>query len=132
MGKVMTENDILNSSACIVVKTRLLAVADILQHPAKVVHKAMEEVGVMEIVLGMPDKMCVCKVSEDKCKTVGGPSANQPCIFPFKWNGKNYNSCPVDSDDTNETWCSTKTDSNGNHITGQGLWGHCGPKCKKE
>ena len=69
---------------------------------------------------------------EDTCKTVGGPSANQPCIFPFKWSGKTYNSCPVDPDDSNETWCSTKTDSDGNHITGQGLWGQCGPKCKKE
>ena len=69
---------------------------------------------------------------EDTCKTVGGPSANQPCIFPFKWSGKTYNSCPVDPDDSNETWCSTKTDSDGNHITGQGLWGLCGPKCKKE
>ena len=66
------------------------------------------------------------------CKTVGGPSANQPCVFPFKWSGKTYNSCPVDPDDSNETWCSTKTDSEGNHITGQGLWGQCGPKCKKE
>ena len=75
---------------------------------------------------------CLFTELEDMCKTVGGPSANQPCIFPFKWSGKTYNSCPVDPDDSNETWCSTKTDSDGNHITGQGLWGQCGPKCKKE
>jgi len=76
-------------------------------------------------------RMYRCEKSST-CKTVGGPSPNQPCVFPFKWNGKTYNSCPIDSDDTNETWCSIKTDSNGNHITGQGLWGHCGSKCKKE
>ena len=76
-------------------------------------------------------RMYRCEKSST-CKTVGGPSPNQPCVFPFKWNGKTYSSCPIDSDDTNETWCSVKTDSNGNHITGQGLWGHCGSKCKKE
>ena len=75
---------------------------------------------------------CLFTELEDTCKTVGGPSANQPCVFPFKWSGKTYTSCPVDPDDSDETWCSTKTDSEGNHITGQGLWGQCGPKCKKE
>lgn len=77
-------------------------------------------------------KECIPKVSQTTCKTVSGPSANKPCVFPFKWGGRTYNRCPIDPDDRSETWCSTKTDSNGNHITGQGLWGHCGSNCKKD
>ena len=31
------------------------------------------------------------------CRTNGGPSPNEKCIIPFKWNGKTYNQCPRDS-----------------------------------
>ena len=29
----------------------------------------------------------------DSCITIGGPEVNKPCRFPFKWNGKIFNSC---------------------------------------
>ena len=44
------------------------------------------------------------------------------------FNGITYNECAHDADGF---WCSTKLDSNGNHIGGQGYWGMCGPNCFK-
>ena len=63
------------------------------------------------------------------CKTVSGPNPGRDCIFPFKWNGQTFNSCPVDSDDKSKWWCSTKVDSNGNHVPNQNEYGHCGSSC---
>ena len=33
------------------------------------------------------------------CKTVGGPNPGRDCIFPFKWNDKVHNGCPIDPND---------------------------------
>ena len=63
------------------------------------------------------------------CKTVSGPKPGRDCIFPFKWNGQTFNSCPVDPDDKSKRWCSTKVDSNGNHVPNQNEYGHCGSFC---
>ena len=45
------------------------------------------------------------------------------------FNGITYNECAHDADGF---WCSTKVDSNGNHIGEQGYWGLCGPNCVKD
>jgi len=66
------------------------------------------------------------------CLTKNGPSSNQPCIFPFTFRGKTYNGCPIDPDDSRERWCSTKVDSRGRHIGGQGNYGNCNSKCPIE
>ena len=60
---------------------------------------------------------------------MSGPSSNNTCIFPFVFNDKTYNECARDADGF---WCSTKVDSNGNHIGAQGNWGICGPTCFKD
>ena len=57
---------------------------------------------------------------------MSGPSSNHRCIFPFVLNNVTYNNCALD---TEGFWCSTKVDSNGNHIGKQGNWGICGQKC---
>ena len=36
-----------------------------------------------------------------------------------------YNDCTLDGADDGEPWCSTKTDSYGNHIPGGGHYVHC-------
>ena len=64
-----------------------------------------------------------------ECFTNGGANPNKPCIFPFTWNGAIYRGCPIDPDDENQRWCSTKVDANGLHIQGQDQWGHCSPSC---
>lgn len=74
------------------------------------------------------------KIEQDSskiCYTVGGPSPGLPCVFPFRFNGNIYFGCPVDPDDRSKTWCSTKTDSKGNHISGQNAYGHCALNCPK-
>ena len=37
----------------------------------------------------------------------------------------NYQGCTVADASDGKLWCSTSTDSNGNHIGGRGFWGHC-------
>jgi len=69
--------------------------------------------------------------SNNQCKTVGGPDSSQKCIFPFKWNGNTYYGCPIDPDDNSKTWCSTRVDQGGNHVTGQNKYGFCNEACPK-
>ena len=66
---------------------------------------------------------------ENICKTVGGPSDNVPCVFPFKFRGDIHNECNWDGDASDGAWCSTLIDDSGQHVGGKGNWGNCGPKC---
>ena len=65
------------------------------------------------------------------CETDGGANPNRPCIFPFRFKGKSYNTCTLkDAEYTNnKAWCSTQVDKFENHISGQGKWGNCGQGC---
>ena len=70
---------------------------------------------------------------EDVCLTTSDSEApEQECIFPFTFNNFTYHGCPTDPNDESKRWCSTKTDENGTHITGDGNWGHCTPGCQPE
>ena len=53
-------------------------------------------------------------------------TSNNICVFPFVFRGQTYDSCTTTSD--TKTWCSTKVDSRGQHVTGN--WGYC--KAEKE
>ena len=37
--------------------------------------------------------------------------------------------CPIDHEDNSKRWCSTKVDSNGNHIANQNEYGYCADDC---
>ena len=64
------------------------------------------------------------------CTTIGGPSSNLLCVFPFEFRGKVYKTCTWEhAEPDNKAWCSTAVDNEGLHISGQGKWGHCGPSC---
>merc|ERR1712080_409054 len=67
--------------------------------------------------------------SEDDCVTDGGPSSGSACVFPFYFGGWTYFECTFDYSDDGRPWCSTKTDSEGHHIGGQGNWGSCPQTC---
>ena len=54
---------------------------------------------------------------------------NIPCRFPFQYNGVAYNGCTLNDADQGKSWCSTLVDENGNHVSGGGHYGDCGPKC---
>ena len=69
------------------------------------------------------------------CTTTSGPEspdAGKPCVFPFRYNGVLYNECTLEGNAPGETvpWCSTMTDSNDNHVGGQGKWGFCSSNCQ--
>ena len=65
----------------------------------------------------------------DECQTVDQSGANKPCIFPFNLEGITYNTCTLVAADNDKPWCSTRVDNFGNHVTGGGHYGDCGPKC---
>ena len=64
-----------------------------------------------------------------KCTTVGGADPGKNCVFPFKLGGAVYSECTLQSSYDGILWCSTLTDKSGNHVSGQGKWGHCAPEC---
>ena len=63
--------------------------------------------------------------NQNNCVTVSGGTVGSACAFPFRYQGKEYRGCTVADANDGKQWCSIKTDDNGNHIGGQGLWGHC-------
>ena len=65
------------------------------------------------------------------CTTVSGADPGKSCVFPFRFNGVVYNECTFDGNAAGETepWCSTLTDSNNDHVGGQGNWGFCSSNC---
>merc|ERR1719228_378111 len=56
-------------------------------------------------------------------------SNGKVCRFPFKFRNKAYASCTTDFDPDNRAWCSTKVDSNGVHVPGEGEFGYCPQSC---
>ena len=64
------------------------------------------------------------------CLTNGdGPQINQPCLFPWQFDGKWYSGCTTEKDPDGKFWCSTKLDKKLNHISGEGNWGICSQSC---
>ena len=62
-----------------------------------------------------------------ECRTVGGPSPDSPCVFPFTHQGVRHTECTTVG--LGQPWCSIATYYNGTHISGKGLYGLCPPSC---
>ena len=67
-----------------------------------------------------------CTVTEKNSQS------EKQCQFPFIFKGRIFSACTTvtgtndDGDyEYGTPWCSTKTDSNNNHISGQGVYGDC-------
>lgn len=58
-------------------------------------------------------------------RTSGGTKTPERCKFPFRFKGRIFQSCTDFEDPDGKEWCSVETNSRGNHIQGQGRWGHC-------
>merc|ERR1711862_802111 len=70
--------------------------------------------------------------SSTSCVTTSGPAVGQTCVFPFTWNGVTHNTCAdwiYGGQPAGTRWCSTQTDSAGNHVNGQGFYGFCPNTC---
>ena len=69
------------------------------------------------------------------CRTIGGPSSNKECIFPFKFEVYLESSDTIKDthdaciQDDSGVWCSTKVDEEGYHFAGSNNWGTCTPEC---
>merc|ERR1719336_302602 len=66
------------------------------------------------------------------CTTVSGPAAGSDCVFPFTFSGTTYVSCAewiYGGENQGSKWCSTKVDSQGVHVNGEGNYGFCGADC---
>ena len=71
----------------------------------------------------------ICKC-EGQGKAYGsGDGTAQDCVFPFKHNGKTYNSCAT-AIDGNGAYCATKVDSNGNLVKDN--WSRCNEYCDND
>ena len=74
----------------------------------------------------------VIVVAAGECITEDGPTTGgKACIFPFVFDGVEYDGCPPYPADASETWCSTEVDSYGNHVAGEGEFGYCSEDCPK-
>jgi len=67
-----------------------------------------------------------CTVIEEKSQS------EKKCQFPFIFKGRLFSACTTVTGTNDEgeyehgtPWCSTKTDDNNNHISGQGVYGDC-------
>ena len=66
------------------------------------------------------------------CHTTGGPQKKKPCVFPFKYKGKTYDSCNEQVSVPGQAlsalplvkgWCATEVDDDDNFIKDK--WGYC-------
>jgi len=66
------------------------------------------------------------------CTTNGGGDSGARCVFPFTYKERTYRGCILVDADDGIPWCSTLTDNTGQHVGGQGKWGHCPASCNKD
>jgi len=71
--------------------------------------------------------------AQSGCSGVGC-QAEDPCVFPVKYDGKTYDKCTavdLSSEDIaqGKTWCATQLDNDGQYMSGR--WGYCSEGCQK-
>ena len=62
--------------------------------------------------------------------TTESPVKGKPCIFPWVYNGKDYNACANPNYDPKGAWC--PTDRNDVYLSSPTSFGYCNDDCPKE
>jgi hypothetical protein len=65
--------------------------------------------------------------------STGPAAAGTPCVFPFTFGGETFSTCTpwvYGGEHQGKPWCSTKVDSSGVHVNGEGNYGFCGSQCE--
>ena len=64
---------------------------------------------------------------------MSGPTPYKPCVFPFHYDGRTFNTCTFHDGIEKKAWCATKVDDSGNVLYGEydesDHWGNCGSNC---
>ena len=71
---------------------------------------------------------CPHEAMDKTCKTYSGPKNDNPCAFPFTFNGTEYNRCIITEDRCGEPWCATENTENAGDLE-SGSWGYCNHHC---
>ena len=66
--------------------------------------------------------------TREVCVTTGGPDPGANCVFPFTYNGVEYNGCTSVDSVNSVPWCSTSAIYNGQD--GENGFGHCATSCR--
>ena len=85
----------------------------------------VDDAGVMEI-WSECGRQCP---TEEGCWATNG----KKCILPYTFGGITHDVCTIHASPDQENYiCSTKVDSDGEHIVGNDTWGYCGEGCPIE
>ena len=75
---------------------------------------------------------CICKTLpyiSAACTTLSS-SKPEPCVFPFVYDGVEYNECTsVDAANPGNVWCATEVAPEYNNTVIDGRWGDCAESC---
>ena len=71
---------------------------------------------------------CEFEASTKECQTYAGPKNDDPCKFPFTFNGTEHNNCITTDDRCGHPWCPTEYDENAGDLE-FGSWGYCNHFC---
>ena len=75
---------------------------------------------------------CICKALHyisAACTTLSS-SKPEPCVFPFVYDGVEYNECTsVDAANPGNVWCATEVAPEYNNTVIDGRWGDCAESC---
>merc|ERR1711994_723466 len=66
------------------------------------------------------------------CSVDSGPATGQSCVFRFTYCCTTFSGCAewvYGGENQGKLWCSTKVDSTGTHVNGEGNYGFCSSPC---
>ena len=84
----------------------------------------VDSINLLAIYFFFLDSSCRTRASKGK----KNPDANRACIFPFKYQGKEFGKCTTYKN-SGALWCATEVSSDGSYVPYSGKWGKCTKEC---